>query len=780
MGKQFKDDPLGIKAALNGSDTAVAEPVQEQKDPLGILAALKKKEPTEKSLPSEGDSKELNSTDSGQPVDTGGKDLSKPSVGPISDLQRQIEEARQNNIEETQAKVLPDFGGIKQPTFDKLFPPKKGLKEIASDLINKDRIGQKESLDFLASQQKKLHESIAAIPKEASQVKSDQPADKTPLTSSELQANDQTAKDEQEKEDRSIEDTGLNRFSSGSGQFNKSLVNIATQLVRTLPIVAANTTGRLGLVDEFGKASDPKQDLVYKLADWIDKQADEYLTTNPKYKGEFFADTLPSTAATLMSFMVGGALGKTTTIADLAIPSASKAVLQQTAEHIPAAFMASATTASEEYENALKSGATPETAMKTWEKNLFTGLPFLVSPTIKAFDKLSGGAIKYGIAKAAEGGAVGMFQMGSMKFLENASAQSTYDKTRKLTEGVLGAGGSGFAVNAFLTGLLSAITHKAVGVTPAAKAKYEESIKLVEDKLNQTKDLGNTDYYQEPGLREESGMFHKSPAEVISDQKTNIKSTDDTAAIEKAAEVIQEKQNLTPQEGVKDDSTNKSGIQSSESGGQEPVQAEPEQGGSSQEAGGRRILSRSPEGKGKEVEPATEKVFVYGTLQDQATRRKALGLHGEAVKTEPASAKGDVTDENKYPDFHPEGQGKVEGQVLSLTGDQVKKLDKWEEKYDRKEVTLDNGEKAWVYEEKPAEEAKNALKDEVTQRTPEESQTILKKPIPKEGRSRTIKIKSVDPETGETTHIEMEAGAAHLKMRRQYKNLEKIVNCLHL
>lgn len=92
-----------------------------------------------------------------------------------------------------------------------------------------------------------------------------------------------------------------------------------------------------------------------------------------------------------------------------------------------------------------------------------------------------------------------------------------------------------------------------------------------------------------------------------------------------------------------------------------------------------------------------ERVFIYGTLEDRNTRKKALG---ENVKAVPASAKGNVTDKNSYPDFHPQGKEDVKGELLTLTPEQVKKLDNWETKYNRKEITLDNGERAWVYEEK--------------------------------------------------------------------------------
>jgi len=163
-----------------------------------------------------------------------------------------------------------------------------------------------------------------------------------------------------------------------------------------------------------------------------------------------------------------------------------------------------------------------------------------------------------------------------------------------------------------------------------------------------------------------------------------------------------------------------------------------------------------------ETSTSPEKVFVYGTLQDQATRRQALGIEGD-VPVEPATARGTITNENKYPDFHPEGEHQVQGHVLTLTPEQIEKLDHWEEKYNRKEITLENGEKAWVYEEKPAEEIKNALKD------------LFKRDIPKEHLNTMVEMPSTTS-PGET--VKVKAYQARTALKNKYSALEKVVNCI--
>ncbi len=55
--------------------------------------------------------------------------------------------------------------------------------------------------------------------------------------------------------------------------------------------------------------------------------------------------------------------------------------------------------------------------------------------------------------------------------------------------------------------------------------------------------------------------------------------------------------------------------------------------------------------------------------------------------------------------------------------------------------------------------------------------SILKTPIPRESRKTTVKVKTVTP-SGKESFVEMEAGAAEVTMKKQYRALEKLLNCL--
>ena len=258
-------------------------------------------------------------------------------------------------------------------------------------------------------------------------------------------------------------------------------------------------------------------------------------------------------------------------------------------------------------------------------------------------------------------------------------------------------------------------------------------------------------------------MTGKTVRQTIKEAKSNIRSADDLGNITKAAEEITNKVKTAPEEGVQnavqksetgevlqrpsegvgETGGGRGGVEPSEQGKETPIAGEErheggapleqeetikpkedvneiglrgtvsetgipteqERGEQPSSSGG---INRPQEvrgeenvgdgGEGPQAPQQVEKVFVYGTLKDVKTRKEALG---ENVQAEEATAKGTVTENKKYPDFHPEGKHEIKGEVLTLTPEQIKKLDNWEEKYDRKQITLDNGEKAWVYEEKP-------------------------------------------------------------------------------
>lgn len=114
--------------------------------------------------------------------------------------------------------------------------------------------------------------------------------------------------------------------------------------------------------------------------------------------------------------------------------------------------------------------------------------------------------------------------------------------------------------------------------------------------------------------------------------------------------------------------------------------------------------TESKEQPGEEVpinKEGKQKVFVYGTLRDEATRTEALG---EKVKSVPGVAPNEKKiDIQTFPEIEHEEGRNLRGDVIEVTPEQIKKLDSWEEKYERDVITLDNGDKAYVYKLNPGQ-----------------------------------------------------------------------------
>lgn len=87
-------------------------------------------------------------------------------------------------------------------------------------------------------------------------------------------------------------------------------------------------------------------------------------------------------------------------------------------------------------------------------------------------------------------------------------------------------------------------------------------------------------------------------------------------------------------------------------------------------------------------------IFVYGTLKNPNTAKKALGFKPVEHPIDVKNKK--VVNIDTYPDLEP-GKKTVHGDELKLSPKNVKKLDSWEERYNRKPITLSNKDKADYY-----------------------------------------------------------------------------------
>ncbi len=98
-----------------------------------------------------------------------------------------------------------------------------------------------------------------------------------------------------------------------------------------------------------------------------------------------------------------------------------------------------------------------------------------------------------------------------------------------------------------------------------------------------------------------------------------------------------------------------------------------------------------------------EKLFVYGTLQDEVVQQSLIGrtvmgvpdtLNGYAIHTDLMPP---------YPVAMPAEHSSIQGYILSLTSDELAKLDAYEgECYVRIRVSLLSGLETWVYIGNPA------------------------------------------------------------------------------
>jgi len=92
---------------------------------------------------------------------------------------------------------------------------------------------------------------------------------------------------------------------------------------------------------------------------------------------------------------------------------------------------------------------------------------------------------------------------------------------------------------------------------------------------------------------------------------------------------------------------------------------------------------------------ASYSVFVYGTLKKPWVRALIMGRAGKGV---PATLPGY---QQEALDIKPAPSALTEGLVINVSGPELRALDRYERlgvRYQRVEVTLQNGETVWVYQ----------------------------------------------------------------------------------
>lgn len=99
-----------------------------------------------------------------------------------------------------------------------------------------------------------------------------------------------------------------------------------------------------------------------------------------------------------------------------------------------------------------------------------------------------------------------------------------------------------------------------------------------------------------------------------------------------------------------------------------------------------------------DIEQRTHQVFVYGTLRYAPVRWVVMGGSGD-----PQAATLEDHQRNGL-DLSPSPGSQVEGLRLSVTADQLARLDRYERlgvRYERVEKQLEDGSRAWVYQRLP-------------------------------------------------------------------------------
>jgi hypothetical protein len=196
-------------------------------------------------------------------------------------------------------------------------------------------------------------------------------------------------------------------------------------------------------------ATDPRQDPAYiQTLDW-DAATKKALPTTDAQDQDFWTGQLPQGLGSTATFFAAGAA----------------------AGPFGVGALSSGSNADQQFNDAILHGADLKTAFKAANQGSAIGLTELVpvEAVLSRLDGATGGWVRRGIAKMLIGGTTEGAQEFTQQILNNLSASSLYDPSRKLLEGAgqnAAAGGFSGALLGFLTGLVHAKAH---GAKPAAE-----------------------------------------------------------------------------------------------------------------------------------------------------------------------------------------------------------------------------------------------------------------------------------------------------------------------
>ena len=300
-----------------------------------------------------------------------------------------------------------------------------------------------------------------------------------------------------------------------------------------------------------GQEGDPTTFATYKLGEHLNKSIDDTFKgySNEKYKDEAQA-IVASTAGSLIPFTLGGALGKTMRLAELA-PEGG-AIAKQMLEHLPATLQAAADNGINMFEEAsqkvkdakdlseeqyLAKYAPDKTSVKDQsaailEKDQLSkqdpsevgfqaykagamnaagafGLP--IAHSLEKMDRITGGRIKGLISNGLKDGITPMMQMALQGTMNNMTAKQIFDKSREVMDGVVGAGGSGLAVGMAMSALSAVLGgHLKAAKTTEDRLLIGKAMADVNKVIQDHKEGSPLDYIKEPHADAEVNKLEKN------------------------------------------------------------------------------------------------------------------------------------------------------------------------------------------------------------------------------------------------------------------------------
>lgn len=385
-----------------------------------------------------------------------------------SDLQKQIESSRQENIdnggfklEETPSLEIPKL------SFDQ---PQIGIKDqiqnVLSEGLNEQRQKTNEEIAKTGSFNKLLKDidtKTALSPQE-------------PLTQTDLELNRQKVADDAAARERYMDfiDNGTSRAEHAVGTFDKTVIQSLASIPKGVETIwnafnqKSNEVNRsLGLEGDDSNLERYKSTLLTEFGNSVQGWAEEFFSSNPKYQEEFVASTIPQAVGSLVAMgMTGGGLTKA------ALPALERSIIGDAAREFSKTTLTrpvasgSMMMAQSGFEQAKAAGLPDDKAFEVFMRDGLVGASegVPIMNALNRMNKASGNGVinwlkSHAIGKI-KGGTDEMVQEVFQGMMSNVTAAEYYDKTRLIFDGVFKDGAAGFVSGALFSGALHLVGDK--------------------------------------------------------------------------------------------------------------------------------------------------------------------------------------------------------------------------------------------------------------------------------------------------------------------------------